>query len=355
MHGGEIPVKHDFSVNINPLGVPKSVRKAYFRGMKTVSAYPDIKCITLRSLLSERLCRLYNANSGPENILCGNGASELIPAVFRSFGIKKALLVSPCFTGYERALKSCGAEITYFNLKEEKEFELGTCNIEEFLSIIDKKSFDAVIIANPNNPNGRLTEPFILEKIADACLQKGCLFFIDECFMELTAFPEKYSFIPKLMEYKNAVVLRAFTKTFAIPGLRLGYIVCSDKNLITEVEKQLPEWNVSSIAQLCGISCMAEDKYLSKSRVVISENLRKQNLKLKALGFKTYSSDSSFILFKSELLDLKERLLQRDILIRECSDYEGLEKGFYRVSVKSEKENKLLIRVLSEVIKNGVK
>lgn len=353
MHGGDIyssSVQYDFSVNLNPLGLSERVKEAYFSGINTVGAYPDRECRTLRLQLAQKLCACGNANVGSDSILFGNGASELIPAVLRARKVKKALLVAPCFTGYKRAIDSVGGKADYFYLQPEQDFEFGFSNLEEFLAKLKDSSADAVILTNPNNPNGRLIERSVVEKVAEVCAQRKVLLLLDECFIELTGKSSSHSFLPLIKNYKNVVVLRAFTKTFALPGLRLGYVVCADHDFLTFLQLQLPEWNISTVSQICGRACLEDTDYLKRARVVISEEKKSIQRKLKALGFYVFGSDSNFILFKSQIRDLKERLLNEGVLIRDCRDFEGLEEGFYRVCIKAPKENPMLWEKIQKII-----
>lgn len=347
MHGGDIyqnKVKYDFSVNVNPKGIPRRVKSALKKSVKNAVHYPDMNCARLKKMLAEKL-------SVEENCLnFGNGASELICAFVRAAKTKSALLLAPSFSGYVSAMRSAGAKINYFYLKEENGFALDKTEAEALKSAILSKKYDTVIITNPNNPNGRLVPRVLIKEIADACGSSDANLLIDECFMELTGKAADFSFLPFLNnhKYQKVAVLRAFTKTFAVPGIRLGYCVSSEETA-RKIKVQLPEWNVSVLAEEAGAACLGEEKYLAKSLKIISRERKYLSEKLSSLGFKVFPSGANYILFKDfRQADLKSFLLSRKILIRGCSDYEGLGEGFYRIAVRTRRENRRLVYFLSK-------
>lgn len=350
MHGGDIyssKIKYDFSVNVNPLGIPRKVKNAIKKSIKNLVHYPDVNYGELKSALSKKL------SVDKNQLTFGNGASELVSAFVRATKTKNALLLAPSFSGYKYALDSVGAKINYFYLKEENDFEFAEKELQNFINM--SKNYDTILIANPNNPNGNLIPLNIIKKIADFCESQNINLLIDECFVkfiresvEFTGKSVDFSFLPFLQnqKYQKVTVLRAFTKTFAIPGIRLGYSV-SSINMAQKIKNQLPEWNVSVAAEKAGLACLNQKKYLEKSQKLIECERKFLSQKLSELGFKVFPSDANYILFKSEkITDLKNFLLQKKILIRDCSDYEGLEKGFYRIAVKKHGENKKLIQEL---------
>lgn len=343
MHGGDIyssKIKYDFSVNVNPLGILRKVKNAIKKAIKNLVHYPDVNYGELKNVLSKKL------SVDKNQLTFGNGASELISAFVRAAKTKNALLLAPSFSGYKHALDSIEAKINYFYLKEENDFEFTEKELQNFINM--SKNYDTILIANPNNPNGNLIPLNIIKKIADFCESQNINLLIDECFVELTGKSDDFSFLPFLQnqKYQKVTVLRAFTKTFAIPGIRLGYSV-SSINMAQKIKNQLPEWNVSVVAEEAGLACLNQKKYLEKSQKLIECERKFLSQKLSELGFKVFPSDANYILFKSEkITDLKNFLLQKKILIRDCSDYEGLEKGFYRIAVKKHNENKKLIQEL---------
>ena len=371
MHGGDVyrnNVKYDFSISVNPLGMPQTVREAALAAVLDAEKYPDIQCESLRRAISGKL------GCAPETVVCGNGASELILAFLRMaqagrllLVAPRLLLVAPCFTGYETAFSAVGeqfgadcdysGDLEYFALLEKNDFSFTREMLPSFLEKLRVTKPGACIVTNPNNPNGKLVERTVLEEIASECEKTCTWLLIDECFMELTGKACEYSFIPLLSRYKSVIVLRAFTKTFAIPGLRLGYCVTSCAETAASLRKQLPEWNVSAPAQAAGVVAVHEDAYLKEAVRLISEERQFLATGLKNLGFAVFPSDANFLLFRVDahancgsLKDsLFDALLSDGILIRDCRDFMGLGEGFYRIAVRKHAENETLVECLRRI------
>lgn len=346
MHGGDVyrnKVHTDFSVNVNPLGIPEQVREALTEAVARVQAYPDVKCEELRGKLAGRY------GLGTENVLCGNGASELISAVCCWKKPKKALLLAPGFSGYARALRAQGCRITHFYLRKDEEFSLSEGMADKLRDAIKGGSFELFFLANPANPTGKLTDLETIRMLARTCKEAGTILVVDECFMELTEEPESYSMTKDVLEYGNVLVLRAFTKSFAIPGIRLGYLLCGDKEIAGKISMQLPEWNVSVLAQAAGMAAMEQEGYLSASKAFVKTQRDYLEKGLRKLGAKVIQSDANFILFLWRDEALYDQLLERGFLIRDCSDYEGLGKGYYRIAVKNRMENETLLQAMEAI------
>ena len=344
MHGGDIyrhQVRHDFSVNVNPMEMPPSVYRALLDGVLKVGAYPDPMCEKLREKLAEHF------TVSAEHILCGNGASELLMAICRWKMPQTALLLAPGFSGYPRALEAVGCKIEHFYLREEDGFALTNARMEALCEEISEKHPDILFLANPSNPTGQLVSKEQMILLATVCKNAGTILVLDECFMELTASPEKHSMVDALRDDPNLLILRAFTKSFSIPGARLGYLLCSDEEIAKEITRQLPEWNVSIPAQQAGIAALGDMEWLRESREVIARERTFLAEGLAAYGAKVYPSDANFLLFQWKKGNLYQDLLKQGILIRDCSDYEGLGEGYYRIAVKSHDENEQLIALLA--------
>lgn len=354
MHGGDIyrnTIEYDFSVNINPLGIPDKVRLAAIEGVSYIDKYPDIRCEKLKEAIGSYL------GIDSKNILCSNGASELITVICNYVKSNNATLMAPCFLGYVNALKSSGKTITYVD-----SFDYMTCEVDnianddEYVDKIVATKPNIVFVANPNNPTGTILSIYFLQKLSKAAMENDFLLVIDECFIELTDKAYTHSFIKKCLEYNNVIILRAFTKSFAIPGIRLGYMIANE-GLVKEISKRLPEWNVSIIAQLAGEVAVNCSSFLIESVKYITQQRQLLYDELKKIGMKVWKSEANYILFlyEKDLINndnsLYKELLKRHILIRDCSNYDGLDKGYYRVAVKSKQENERLIENIEKVIK----
>ena len=338
IHGGDIyrnSVTLDFSVNVNPLGIPEPVTKALQEAVKKCQEYPDIR--------AERLTREVSKLVGVpgEYLAFGNGASELFMAIVHGLKPKKTVIPVPSFYGYEYAANAEEQEIVYHMLKEENEFGLS----EDLLDQLTEE-VDMLFLANPNNPTGRLTDKSFLQKLLKHCERSEIFVVLDECFIEFCG--EEFSMIKEAAEYNNLILVRAFTKIFSIPGVRLGYLVCSNQELLGKIRRQLPEWNLSCFAQAAGCACAGERDYLEKTADYVKEERQFLTENLKKIGWKVFPGSANFLLFYSDK-PIYEALLAKGILIRDCSNFRGLGKGFYRIAVKNRQENEKLIKEMGEL------
>lgn len=339
-HGGDIyrnKVKMDFSVNVNPLGIPDSVKRALIEAAGECGKYPDIKAEELTKSVAGM------AGVSEDSLLFGNGASELFMAIVHAVKPERIVIPVPSFYGYEWSAGSTGAEVVYYEMKEEHQFSLEE-GIKEFLT----EGTDLLFLANPNNPVGNMIEASLLEEIAEYCKEKGILIVMDECFLEFTGEEEKRSFKNKLTEYPGVIVVRAFTKIFAIPGVRLGYLLCGNQELKNKIKRQLPEWNLSVFAQAAGRAACEEGEYRKETVSFVKEEREYLAGELRQAGIKVYPSRADYLLLKTGW-PLYERLLDKEILIRDCSNFRGLGKDFYRIAVKTHSENELLIKTIKEM------
>lgn len=344
MHGGNIygnEIEYDFSVNLNPLGPPDAVREALAEALNHVEEYPDPEYRELRRALANyrRLAE--------EQLVLGNGASELIPGIIRALAPKTCMVTAPCYSGYETALKAAApsCRIHRIFLREEDDFTLP----ENICQEIARVKPDLLILTNPNNPNGKRISANRLREIAGACRTAGTVLLVDECFLALSGGDED-SLIHRIGEegLPPTVVLRAFTKTFAIPGVRLGYAVCSG-SLAARIQRELPEWNLSVFAQYAGLAALEPSGYIAASVEMIAQEREYLTAELKKLGLRVFPSDANYILFQSRDRELHRKLLDKAILIRDCRDYHGLTAGFYRAAVRTRRENTALLRCLRNI------
>lgn len=348
MHGGNIygnEIEYDFSVNLNPLGPPESVRDALAAALNHVEEYPDPEYRELRRGLANYW------QLAEEQIVPGNGASELIPGIIRTLSPKTCMVTAPCYSGYETALNAAApsCRIHRIPLRAENDFTLP----ENICQEIARVKPNLLILTNPNNPNGKRISANRLREIADACRPAGTVLLVDECFLALSGGNEDSLIHCIRSEALPAVVLRAFTKTFAIPGVRLGYAVCSGFPA-ARIRRELPEWNLSVFAQYAGRAALeaaagGTSGYLAASVEMIAREREYLMAELKSLGFRVFPSDANYVLFQSRVRELHQKLLDKGILIRDCRDYHGLTAGFYRTAVRTRRENTALLRCLRNI------
>lgn len=348
MHGGNIygnEIEYDFSVNLNPLGPPESVRDALVAALNHVEEYPDPEYRELRWGLANYW------QLAKEQLVLGNGASELIPGIIRALSPKNCMVTAPCYSGYETVLNAAApsCRIHRIPLRAEDDFTLP----ENICQEIARVKPNLLILTNPNNPNGKRISANRLREIADACRAAGTVLLMDECFLALSGGDADSLIHCIRSEALPAVVLRAFTKTFAIPGVRLGYAVCSAP-MAERIQRELPEWNLSVFAQYAGRAALetvagGTSGYLAASVEMIARERECLSEELEKLGFRVFPSDANYILFQSRDWELHQKLLDKGILIRDCRDYHGLTAGFYRTAVRTHRENTALLRCLRNI------
>jgi len=338
-HGGDIygdrPIRLDFSVNTNPLGMPEAVRRAIGDRGAEDERYPDPHCRLLRRALSERY------GIGPEHILCGNGASDLILRLCACLRPKTVLLPAPTFSEYGRSAALFGTTVRTVPLKAENGFALDRA----FLSALTP-DVDMVFLCNPNNPTGQLCGPALLEEIAAKCHENGTYLAADECFIEFT---DGQSMLPLLERYPRLLILRAFTKIYAMAGLRLGFLLSGDARLLERIAAFGAEWSVSTVAQRAGLAALGSAGWMERTRAFVAEERRWLTEQLTALGLTVWPGRANYLLVRGNR-PVYAALLERGIMVRNCGSFIGLDENYFRVGIKTRAENEILIEALKEVL-----
>ena len=355
-HGGDVyeailagkPEPLDFSANISPLGLPEGVRRALAEHAPDYERYPDPHCRELKTALAER------HGLPKDRIVCGAGSADLIFRIARALSPKDVLVTAPTFSEYERAAAEAGAVVKHYPLTY-PDFVI----TEKFSDALKKRSSafadysDIVFICNPNNPTGILTPLEIITKILVACEDKGATLFIDECFMDLTDEPGDFTAEPLLAEHENLIILKAFTKTWAMAGLRLGYALCGSERTASMIAGTGPPWSVSAPAQVAGIQALKEKDYFERLRALIKEEREKLKTGLSDAGLEVLGGSANYIFFRlpqaSQGKNLAANLAEKGILIRDCSNFNELDDGtYFRVAVKLPEENERLISAIGK-------
>ena len=335
LHGGDIyrhPDVIDFSVNTNPLGAPESVKRAVQESVADIEHYPDVRCEALREAISG----FEQVNM--EEILCGNGAAELFFAAVQAVRPQKALVTAPSFSEYEEALRSVGAEVEYYYLCEEDNFQIR----EDYVDKLSKE-IDMIFLCNPNNPTGQIIDRDMLIKILDRCKKQNIIVILDECFLEFLDEPNRYEMSDLREEYPNLLIIKAFTKIFSMPGLRLGYAISSNQDTLEEMSWKLQQWNVSVPAQMAGVAALERpEEYIRQTREYVSGQREYMRNIMKMMGYVVFASKANYLFFKGRP-GLEKEALEAGFLIRDCQNYEGLSEGFYRIAVRTKEENERLI------------
>ncbi|WIV11818.1 threonine-phosphate decarboxylase CobD [Proteiniborus sp. MB09-C3] len=340
-HGGYYGEDHqeitDFSVNINPLGVPELLIEALKKELEEMVRYPEIDGISGREFLAHHL------GLKSENFILGNGATELIYLFARSIRAEKVLIVKPTFTEYSKAFELAGSSIYNYYTKEE-DF---TLQIEELISTIDHIKPNVLVICNPNNPTGVFTESKELIPVLDKLKEINAYLFIDESFIDFT---DKESCMSFVEEY-NIFILRSMTKIYAVPGLRIGYGI-GREDIVSKLNEMKEPWTINSLALRSIPLLLKDDQYLKQTQQWYFEEKQFLYNELRSIpDIKIIPSETNFFLIKllrhtSE--SLKEYLLDKKIFVRSCKDFEGLSDKYIRIAVRKREENMKIIYAIKK-------
>ena len=328
----------DFSANVSPLGLPEGVARAITAALPTADRYPDPLCRELRAKLA------LHEGVPAEQILCGNGAADLIFRLVWAKKPRRALVTAPTFAEYAAALETVGCTVERFILQAADDFAVP----EAFLSAIDDR-VDLVFLCQPNNPTGQLAEPALMEALLHRCEAVGAVLAVDECFLDFLPEGEGLSAKHLLKNSKKLIILKAFTKLYGMAGVRLGYCLCSDTELLARMRAAGEPWAVSSLAQAAGIAALDETEYVAKVRALIEAQRPVLADGLRALGLRVLDGRANYLLFQAPET-LGETLRQRGAVLRSCANYPGLGPGWYRTAVRTGPENEQLLKLLAEVL-----
>jgi threonine-phosphate decarboxylase len=332
-HGGDVwskPVNIDFSSNVNPLGPPERVKEALTRAIEEIRHYPDINASKLKEAISGYV------GTPPENITPGNGSTELIKNFCEVFvGAGNVVIPAPTFSEYEYFARLYGASVQSVPLDTKK-----------IIDAIDKDA-DAVFLCNPNNPTGTIFDEDEILDVLNAANDASAFVFLDEAYIE---FSDGKSFVSRVQEFENLFVSRSLTKFFSLAGLRVGYGV-ANKGLIDCMEKVRIPWNVNTLAQMAGIESLKDKKFIETSKEFIK---KERDFLFNELSkfLKVEKTHANFFLIdldgKIKSSQLKEALLEKGMLIRDCSTFTGLDDNFIRVCIRKHDENARLIEELGK-------
>lgn len=328
----------DFSSNINPLGPSKKALDYLKENLNLLSAYPDVDYVDLKNSISK-----YTSVSS-ENIILGLGSTEILKDSIKFFAPKKAMILSPCYSEYERELKAIGAEVFEFNLDESSDFKV---DVEEIISNINDAKIELFVFANPNNPTGTI---FTRDEIEMILNKTHVNLIIDETYVEFTD-RDVFSSTKLIDKYENIIVVRGTSKFFGLPGIRLGYGLTSNRNLLLNYEENETLWEINSAADICGRVMFSDDEYIQKVFNFIKDEREKILSELESIkNLKAYESYGNFILVK--ILDgmnstsLREKLIEDKIIIRDCKTFKNLDDSFFRFCILGKDENEMLVEKL---------
>lgn len=328
----------DFSANVSPLGLPAGVAAAITNALPTADRYPDPLCRELRAALA-------GAEGVPADwILCGNGAADLIFRLALAVRPRRALLPAPTFAEYEAALQTVGCAVQRVFLREENEFAV----TEEFIDAVTPET-DIVFLCQPNNPTGQVTPPALVERLVRRCAECGAVLVVDECFLDFLPDRDAWTAKQLLRDAPQLVILKAFTKLYAMAGVRLGYALCGDAALLEKMRGAGQPWAVSSLAQAAGLAALQETAYAGAVRALIAEQRPRMAAGLRALGLRVMDGQANYLLFRATP-DFGEKLRRRGAVVRSCANYPGLDAAWYRTAVRTAQENTRLLQIMGEIL-----
>lgn len=343
-HGGYFGEKKDevldFSININPIGFPNDIYEVIMRNIKNIVRYPEINGKTAREILAKHL------SLAPEQLIMGNGASELIYLFARSIKPERVLIVQPTFNEYERAFRLEGCDIQYFITDKNNDFKI---DINKLINTIDTIKPNVVVLCNPNNPTGIYTDIEKVHILLDKMKDLSGHIFVDESFIDFTFKKSLVTFIDKYPIF----ILRSMTKIYGIPGIRLGYGIGS-ANIIEMLNKIKEPWTMNSMAlELVQPLLEKKDFIVNTNKIVQKEKEYLCSELKKISSLEVFCDQGNFMLCRLKSSDvklLKKKLLKRNIYIRTCEDFIGLDNSYFRMAIKLHEENEKLVDALKIIL-----
>ena len=334
---GTLPL--DFSANISPLGLPEGVKEALISSVEDAEHYPDAQCRALKEALSNRHGVPHSA------IVCGNGAADLIFRLVLMLRPHRALVAVPTFSEYENALRLSGCATEVFPLREENGFIL----TEDILDAVTEQT-EMLFLCNPNNPTGRLISQELLLRILQRCEETGTYLLLDECFLDFARDGEEQSLLRLLPSSPHLVILRAFTKIYAMPGLRLGYAVCGSEKMASRLEAFSQPWPVSSLAMKAGLAALKVENYVNQVRAMVAQERAFLTEGLTGLGMRVVPGEANYLLFACGDEALAKKLRSEGILLRTSAGFTGLPACWYRTAVKTRRDNEILLQAIGRIL-----
>lgn len=333
-----------FSANVNPLGISPLLRETLSSHIDAICSYPD------REYLSLRRCIADYVHTDYENIIMGNGSTELISLLIQIEHPKKALIIGPTYSEYEREIALGGGACLYYPLKEEQDFAL---DAECFTSQLNE-SIDLLVICNPNNPTSGAITRKTMRSILDVCKQNDIFVMVDETYVEFADNYEEITSVPLTAFYNNIVILRGTSKFFAAPGLRLGYAVTGNRDFIKSINTRKNPWTINSLAVIAGEIMFRDTEYIQKTRKLISEErARIYKIFSEDSRFKPYPPSGNFMLVRllADALtsdELFDRAIREKMMIRDCSTFPFLDNKYIRFCFMSREMNDRLVSCLMQ-------
>ena len=335
-----------FDTNVNPLGIPETVRTALANNISSVYNYPEAYYGNLRTAIAEY------TSSTEDRVILGSGSVDLIKLLTALIMPKKALVIVPGSMGYEKALKAYGCKTEYYYLDEEADYAL---DIVDFLGKLDS-SFDMLIIGNPNNPTSKKLERDDIEEIAKACDDLGIFLVVDEMYIEFIDNEKDYTAIPLTDKYTRLAVLRSVTKFFAVPGLRIAYALMNNPDYMQLARMASSESGISALSAIAGAVMLRDASYIEESKSMMHTERSLVYLAMSTCKtIRLVKPDANFMLMKIlkddvTASDVFDHYKQRGVIIRKCDDITGLSNKYIRFCFMNPKQNDLMVNTILEIM-----
>jgi len=339
----DIPVQEilDFSANINPFGPPEWLRPCISAGVDRLLHYPDPYASDLTKTIAQK------HGLDVETVIVANGSTELLYQLPRVLSCKRAVIPVPCYVDYIKVIELANIPVVPVLLSEKDNFVPDLLEIEAIL-----QPGDLLVLANPNNPTGALFDAKKCKKLAEK--NPEVTFLIDEAFLEFAAPEDSLA-----GSSENCITLHSLTKFYAIPGLRLGYGVFPVK-IAQKLKRLLPPWTVNSLAQDVGVKCVQDSEYQQSSRTYFKSC---REFFVKGLAFfpdlTVFPSAANYLLMKlagkTSVKTLSKELHKKNILIRNCSNYQNLDDKYFRIAIRNQEENIIFLAELAKILQPASK
>lgn len=333
-----------FSANVNPLGVSPRLRETLSEHIDAITTYPDREYTSLRRCMAEYVA------ADPDNIIVGNGSTELISLFIQIRHPKKALIIGPTYSEYEREISLGGGTTLYYPLREEDGFRL---NVSDFTTHLNE-SIDLIVICNPNNPTSSCISNKEMRQILDVCKQYDIFVMVDETYVEFAGHPEDITSVPLIHYYNNLIILRGTSKFFAAPGLRLGYAITGNHDLVKAVNTRKNPWTINSLAAIAGEIMFCDTGYIEQTRQLISsERSRIYHTFSDNPDFKVYQPSANFMLVRIQRADITSQdmfdaAIRQAMMIRDCSTFPFLDNRYFRFCFMNPADNDRLMKCILE-------
>ena len=335
-----------FSANVNPLGISPLMRQALLERIDCITSYPDREYTALRRQISAY------TGAPAEHIVVGNGSTELISLFIQLERPKKALILGPTYSEYEREISLGGGTSLYYPLKEENNFVL---SLEDFQKQLNE-TLDLLVICNPNNPTSSAIPQTAMRQILDTCKRYDIYVMIDETYVEFAPDYDAITSVPLTRYYNNLIILRGVSKFFASPGLRLGYAITGNEDLMKHINSRQNPWTINSLAAAAGELMFSDKEYIAKTRDLTAKERTRITQELKSWNtVKPYPSFANFLLLRIEkegvtAEDLFEHAIRRKMMIRNCSTFPFLDNRYIRFCFMTPEQNTALLSCLRQLL-----